>query len=126
MKKNSRSPGLARFFLEASPKLRICSRKVNLIQKRPLVKPRTARDHRDASARVNTGHVGARMLLIGGHRGLVANLQDIYLMMRNSATLFKRSFRRTDIHSTVKLKRICRNQLPSVRPHIRGQALCEI
>ena len=75
---------------------------------------------------MNLRNIGARVLLVGSDGGLVANLQDIYLMMRNSATLFKRSFRRTDIHSTVKLKRICRNQLPSVRPHIRGQALCEI
>ena len=75
---------------------------------------------------MNLGNIGARVLLVGSDRGLVANLQDINLMMGNSTALLERSFRRTDIHSSVKLKRICRNQLPSVRPHIRGQNLREI
>ena len=50
---------------------------------------------------MNLRDIGARVLLVGGDRGLVAYLQNIDLMVRNPTTLLEGSFRCTDIHSAV-------------------------
>ncbi len=60
---------------------------------------------------MDTHHVGARMPLIGGHRGLVAHVKHIDLVVGDPAALLHRRFRRPHIHAAVELQGIRRHNL---------------
>ena len=69
------------FFFEASAHGRVRTRELDDIQEGALVQAGASRDHRDAPAHMNARNIGSRVLLVGGHRGLVPNLKHIDLVM---------------------------------------------
>ena len=60
---------------------------------------------------MNTGHVRARMLLIGGHRGLVAHLQHVDLVVGDPAALRHRGLGRAHVHPPIQLEGVRRDDL---------------
>ena len=53
---------------------------------------------------MNARHVGSRVFLVGGHRGLVANLKHIDLVMGDPSALLHRSLSRPHVHASVELQ----------------------
>ena len=91
------------FFLEAGTHARVRPREVNDVQERPLIQSRSPRDHGDPAPGVNARHVGARVLLVGGHRRLVAHLQHVDLVVGDPPALIDRRLRGAHVHPPVQL-----------------------
>ena len=97
--------------LQASAHRGVRARKLDDVQEGTLVETRPSRDHGDTPALVDTRHVGARMPLIGGNRGLVAHVKHIDLVVGDPAALLHRRLRRPHIHASVELQGIRRHNL---------------
>ena len=92
------------FLFEAGAHGRVRARELDDIQEGALVQAGSSRDHRDSFALVDTRHVGSRVLLVGSHRGLVAHLQHVNLVMGDPAALLHRGLSRPHVHAAVELQ----------------------
>ena len=99
------------FFFEAGAHGRVRARELDDVQEGTLIEAGASRDHRDAFALVNARHVGSRVLLVGGHRGLVANLEHVNLVMGDPAALLHRGLRRPHVHAAIELQGVRGNNL---------------
>ncbi len=99
-------PHLGQPSFPPGPHGRVGGRKRPFVQQRLDVEHRPAHDHRDRATGRDGLDIVRGVLLIAGHRGGLGDLQDIELVVRDTAPLGDGQLRGADVHAAVELHRV--------------------